>query len=237
MDYCRTITHVVEQGDTFYRLAQRYHTTVPDITMRNPGVNPYNMQVGTRLRICPGYEAGGNRPEEQELNNDMRQAWSQHNFWDTMFMISLFNSLGNLDAVQQRLIQTPGDIAAVFEQFYAQPTVNQLRQLLTNHVQLAGELTTAMKNQNTEQAAQLSTQLNQNADQIARLLASVNSHYSYDELRRMLRRHLDLMRDTMTTELNGEHEDAVQLINENENTLQELADILTEGLLQQFYQR
>ena len=61
MDICRTTTHVVKQGDTFYKLAQRYKTTVPDIIRRNPGINPYNLQVGTRLNICEGMPQG-NRP-------------------------------------------------------------------------------------------------------------------------------------------------------------------------------
>ena len=116
MDFCRTTFHVVQQGDTFYRLAQQYHTTVPDIIQRNPGINPYNLQVGTRLRICAGRESNENiQQEEIDLNNDMRQGWNQHNFWTTMFMTSLFNNLGNKTSTENRLMQTPGDIASVFD--------------------------------------------------------------------------------------------------------------------------
>ena len=237
MDFCRTIFHVTQQGDSFYKLAQRYQTTVPDIIMRNPGVNPYNLQVGTRLRICPGYENGRNHPEEMDLNNDMRHAWNDHNFWGNMFIISLFHALDNTDAVQMRLGTTPEEIAAVFEQFYSQPMVNQLRQLLAEHVRLAGELAEAMKAGNMERVTQLDNQLNQNADQIARMLANANSRYSYEELRQMLRTHLKLMKDTMSMELNGNHEGAIQSMDENGVHLMELADILTQGLVDQFYTR
>ena len=236
MDFCRTIYHVVQQGDTFYRLAQRYQTTVPDIIMRNPGVNPYNLQVGTRLRICTGQE-DMRHPEAMDLNNDMRKAWSMHNLWDTMFMISLFNALENTDTVQKRLMQTPEDIAAVFERFYSMPIVNQLKQMLEKHVRLAGELTVAMKNNNMEQAKQLENQLNQNADQMARMLANTNAKYDYEELRRILRGHLDLMKNAMEAELNGNHDQTVRLVDENEEQLMQLADVLTEGLMEQFYQR
>lgn len=239
MDFCRTTFHVVQQGDTFYRLAQRYHTTVPDIIMHNPGINPYNLQVGTRLRICNGQENNhhNRHPEEMDLNNDMRHAWSQHNLWDTMFMISLFNTLDNTNAVQRRLMQTPEDIASVFEMFYSQPMVNQLKQLLTQHVELAGELTMAMRDNSMERAEQVEMQLNQNADQIARMLSNANTNYNYEELRRMLRNHLDLMKNAMMADLNGEYDETVRLVDENEAQLMELADILTEGLVQQFYQR
>lgn len=235
MDYCKTIFHVVQPGDSLYRLAQRYQTTVPDIIMRNPGINAYNLQVGSRLRICPGFESGEMRPEQRELNNDMRQAWSQHNFWGNMFLVSLFHTLENLDAVKMRLEQSPEDIAAVFQSFYANPTVTQIRNLLAEHVRLAGEMANAMKNGNMERSTQLETQLNQNADQMARLLANANSNYDYEELRRMMRNHLNLMQDTMTSELSGDHNEAVRLMGENEDQLMDMADVLTEGLVQQFY--
>lgn len=235
MDYCKTIFHVVQPGDSLYRLAQRYQTTVPDIIMRNPGINAYNLQVGSRLRICPGFESGEMRPEQRELNNDMRQAWSQHNFWGNMFLVSLFHTLENLDAVKMRLEQSPEDIAAVFQSFYASPTVTQIRNLLAEHVRLAGEMANAMKSGNMERSTQLETQLNQNADQMARLLANANSNYDYEELRRMMRNHLNLMQDTMTSELSGDHNEAVRMMGENEDQLMDMADVLTEGLVQQFY--
>lgn len=237
MDFCRPTFHVVQQGDTFYRLAQRYHTTVPDIIMRNPGINPYNLQIGTRLRICAGQEAGNRHPDEMDLNNDMRQSWSGHNFWTTMFITSFFNALKNTAVVEKRLMQTPEDIVMVFEKFYSKPVVNQLKQLLAEHVRLAGELATAIRDNNMERAEQVENQMNQNADQIARMLANTNAKYDYEELRRMLRMHMDILKNTMMAESNGEYDEVVRLADENQAHLMEMADVLTEGLLQQFYQR
>ena len=79
--------------------------------------------------------------------------------------------------------------------------------------------------------------MNQNADQIARMLANTNAKYDYEELRRMLRMHLGLLKNTMTAELNGEHKEAIRKVDENQMHLMEMADVLTEGLLEQFYQR
>ncbi|MFQ7239003.1 MAG: hypothetical protein ACLRP8_08380 [Roseburia intestinalis] len=30
------------------------HTTVTELILGNPGVNPYNLQIGMKLFICPG---------------------------------------------------------------------------------------------------------------------------------------------------------------------------------------
>jgi len=46
-----TFAYTVQQGDTFYLLAQRFHTTVAAIQAANPGVNPYNLQPGMVLCI------------------------------------------------------------------------------------------------------------------------------------------------------------------------------------------
>ena len=145
MDFCRTVIHVVQPGDTYYRLAQRYQTTVPDIIMRNPGVNPYNLQVGTRLRICSGQTENPLQKDEMDLNNDMREVWAQHGFWGTLYLLSLYYALPNAEAVLERLQESPKHIAEVFGKFYSQEMVNQLTSLLQEHVQLGGELMKALR--------------------------------------------------------------------------------------------
>lgn len=44
-------THVVRQGDTFFRLAQIYNTDMRRIMLANPTVDPQNLQIGTTLYI------------------------------------------------------------------------------------------------------------------------------------------------------------------------------------------
>ncbi|MCM1326884.1 MAG: LysM peptidoglycan-binding domain-containing protein [Bacteroidales bacterium] len=234
MDFCKTIIHIVQQGDTFYRLAQRYQTTVPDIILRNPGVNPYNLQIGTRLRICSGLEESMQK-DEIDLNRDMRKAWTQHGFWGTLYLVSLYHALPNQDEVQKRLLQTAGDIAEVFGKFYSKTMENQLKILLTEHIEIAGELMKAIKEGNEQEAARLEQEWRQNADKIAGMFASANPNYDYEELQRMLQMHLDLMKQQMTTDLDGNHEEFVKATDENAEQLMKIADMLTEGIMKQFY--
>lgn len=44
-------THVVQSGDTFFRLAQTYNTDMRRIMLANPTVDPQNLQIGTTLYI------------------------------------------------------------------------------------------------------------------------------------------------------------------------------------------
>lgn len=234
MDFCKTIIHIVQQGDTFYRLAQRYQTTVPDIILRNPGVNPYNLQVGTRLRICSGLEESMQK-DEIELNRNMRNAWAQHGFWGTLYLVSLYHNLPNQDAVEKRLLQTAGDIAEVFGKFYSKTMENQLKVLLTEHIELAGQLMKAIKEENQQEAARTEEEWRQNADKIAGMLASANPSYNYEELQRMFQMHLDLMKQQAMADLAGNYEEFVTATDENAKHLMKIADMLTEGIMKQFY--
>lgn len=49
--YTGSARHTVARGDTFYRLAQRYGTTVQAIAIANPGVQPNRLQIGQMLVI------------------------------------------------------------------------------------------------------------------------------------------------------------------------------------------
>ncbi len=48
---CRGMVHVIEKGDTLYRLGKRYHVSVGQLMFANPFVNVYNLQVGDELCI------------------------------------------------------------------------------------------------------------------------------------------------------------------------------------------
>lgn len=45
------VTHTVQQGDTFFRLAQRYNTSLSAIETANPGVDPDALQIGQSVTV------------------------------------------------------------------------------------------------------------------------------------------------------------------------------------------
>ena len=70
-------THIVQEGDSLYKLARQYRTTVTELILGNSGVNPYNLQIGMKLTVCPGEEyrepemPGSNMRPENPGNNVM----------------------------------------------------------------------------------------------------------------------------------------------------------------------
>ena len=70
--YCQNrISYRVQEGDSLYKLAKQFHTTVTELILLNSGVNPYNLQVGMRLTICPGegyVDENESKPSEGNTN-------------------------------------------------------------------------------------------------------------------------------------------------------------------------
>jgi len=140
------IKHIICPGDTLYRLARYYQTTVQAIQARNPEINPYNLLVGTTIIICPG--EGGEMPQNQRPNQqrpmvqpgrgtlaaDMRRAWMQHVYWTRMLLISLASKLPDVDVVTARLMQNPQMIADIFGRYYYAETSGMINRLLCEHL-------------------------------------------------------------------------------------------------------
>lgn len=51
MEQCPGFLHVVQNGDTLYRLSRQYHVPLAEILCANPYVNVYNLQVGDEICI------------------------------------------------------------------------------------------------------------------------------------------------------------------------------------------
>lgn len=70
--YCQNrISYRVQEGDSLYKLAKQFHTTVTELILLNSRVNPYNLQTGMRLTICPGegyVDENESKPSEGNTN-------------------------------------------------------------------------------------------------------------------------------------------------------------------------
>ncbi len=68
--YCQNrISYRVQEGDSLYKLAKQFHTTVTELILLNL-VNPYNLQTGMRLTICPERDMDENESKPSEGNTN-----------------------------------------------------------------------------------------------------------------------------------------------------------------------
>jgi len=104
-----TFPYTIQQGDTLWRLAQRYNTTVNALIATNPNINPTNLLIGQVICIPPGK---GVSKAELDLRNTMRMLWEQHIAWTRMTIISIAEDLPDVDLVINRLLRNPSDFEA-----------------------------------------------------------------------------------------------------------------------------
>lgn len=267
--YCQIkIVHTIQAGDSLYKLSRQYHTTVTELILGNPGVNPYNLQIGMQLFICPGEgyvppqnpgggnmgggtgnpgggsmgggtgNPGSNNETESEredsilrLNEDMRLAWLNHVYWTRMYLMSAVADNADQQAVEERLLETADEITDVFARYLPIATTRQLRNLLTEHIEIAGQIIQALKAKNMSDYDALVKEWYRNANQMAALFASHNPYFESRETRNMLLNHLDLTREEIEQQVNGEYEQSIDVFRDVEQQALAMADYFARGLL------
>lgn len=267
--YCQNkIVHTIQAGDSLYKLSRQYHTTVTELILGNPGVNPYNLQIGMQLFICPGEgyvppqnpgggnmgggtgnpgggsmgggtgNPGSNNETESEredsilrLNEDMRLAWLNHVYWTRMYLMSAVADNADQQAVEERLLETADEITDAFARYLPIATTRQLRNLLTEHIEIAGQIIQALKAKNMSDYDALVKEWYRNANQMAALFASHNPYFESRETRNMLLNHLDLTREEIEQQVNGEYEQSIDVFRDVEQQALAMADYFARGLL------
>lgn len=241
------LSYVIKQGDNLYQLARYFQTTVPMILAQNPNIDPYNLQVGTAITICPGdnfiRQQGNSNPQacpdhskQTALINNMRLAWLQHVYWTRMLLISIAERLKDENAVTNRLLQNPNDIARIFANYYSADTANGIAQLLTEHLQIGAKLITALRDKKTAEADNLNRQWYINADKMANAFSSINPYYGREDLRKMLYKHLELTTQEVAMRLAGNYPADIEAFNMVEQEILLMSDYFSSGLMRQFPQ-
>jgi hypothetical protein len=181
---------------------------------------------------------GSNNETESEredsilrLNEDMRLAWLNHVYWTRMYLMSAVADNADQQAVEERLLETADEITDVFARYLPIATTRQLRNLLTEHIEIAGQIIQALKAKNMSDYDALVKEWYRNANQMAALFASHNPYFESRETRNMLLNHLDLTREEIEQQVNGEYEQSIDVFRDVEQQALAMADYFARGLL------
>ena len=236
--YCKNkIVHTIKEGDSLYKLAKQYMTTVTELILENPGVNPYNLQVGMRFNICPG--PGYAVPEEKEdsLSEEMMRVWLEHVYWHRMLMLSMpmeetpQMQMSNEQATKERLLRNVGEIVNTFQGYLSKTELNQLRDLLMEHEDIAAEMMKLLMAKDMDAYQREVNAWYENAAKMASLLAKNMKPGSETELRRMLFEHLDLLRQEMEQYYDGEYKKSIETFDIAAEQAESLAKFIASRLV------
>ncbi len=236
------VSYVVRPGDTAYRIAQRFGTTVPALAAANPSVNLNNLSIGQVLTVVQSRKAPsaannmvmGITRSQLELNNTMRTLWEQHAFLTRMVISAMVFDQPDVDELTARLLRNPKDFGRALTPFYGEKTAAEFAGLLTEHLELAAQMITAVKAGESNTAQQAETDWYANADAIAALLASINPYWSERVWKEMLHHHLRLVKDEAVALLAEQYEQAITILDELEQQALTMSDLMTAGIIKQF---
>lgn len=228
------ILYAIRPNDTLYDLALMYGTTVQELMNTNPGLDPYNLQVGQQIYIFPRSNNRWISINQSNLLEQMNIAWIEHILWTRQFLISVAESLADLEPTKARLLENPKDIADIFRKYYGNNIANTIQRLLTEHLSIGGDLIVALKNGNQKLADELNKKWYKNADDIAEFFSRINPFYPREELRHMLYEHLRLTTDEVSNRLKKNYTADIRAFDIVQQEVLKMSRFFVNGIVRQF---
>lgn len=238
MNDLNPILYTIRPGDTLYNLAIQYGTTVQDIMNTNLALDPYSLRVGQQIYIYPGYNDFSNdywvSVNQLNLQRNMDLVWEQDIMWTRMFLISVAESLADLEPTKARLLKNPKDIADVFRKYYGNNVASTIEKLLTEHLVIVGDLIVALKNGNQKLADELNKKWYKNADDMAVAFSSINPFYPREMVRKMLYDHLKLTTDEVSARLKKDYNADIKAFDMVQKEILKMSKFFVDGIVKQF---
>ena len=173
--------------------------------------------------------------DEQAFHDAMRKLWEDHITWTRLTIVSLSNDLPDSGPTVQRLLQNQDDIGDAIQPFYGDAAGEQLSALLRDHILIAAEIIQAAKAGDTAAQNDAIARWYTNSDDIAEFLHSANpENWPLEEMKMMMREHLDLTLEEAVAYLTGDHAASIAAYDEIHPQALHMADMLSEGILRQF---
>jgi hypothetical protein len=168
---------------------------------------------------------------ELALRTQMRKLWEDHVTWTRMVIVSVAADLPDRQAAVARLLANQDDLGDAIKPYYGDAAGERLAQLLREHIVIAADVLTAAKAGDSEA---LNAALERWYDNAAFLNAANPRNWPLEEMRRMMREHLDLTTAEAVARLGGEWEADVRAYDRAHEQVLQMADMLSDGIVQQF---
>jgi hypothetical protein len=169
------------------------------------------------------------------LHAAMDKLWEDHITWTRLYVIDALGDSPELPQTTQRLLQNQVDIGNAIKPFYGDAAGDQLTSLLNSHILIAADVVGAARKGDTAALNASMARWQANANDIADFLAAANpDNWPQDEMRSMMRQHLDLTTQEVVAHLSKDWAGDVSAYDKVHEHILMLADGLTQGIVNQF---
>ena len=183
----------------------------------------------------PFLHGGVNRHEltASEIVEDMRNLFAKHAWQDREVALSILDGLGTKQSSINWALKTPKEVSHLYSHYYPQDTCQKIQQLLTAHIQIAGDVITQIKARNTEKIQMYTEKWYRNADDFGRFMGSINPYTPGEEGSRLMQDHVRLTYMMVTQMAHGDFDQGITTFERALEESDDLADFLSSGLIKQ----
>lgn len=194
---------------------------------------------GAALQDCSDdeYTEAHAATSQLQLRDDMRELGTAHVTWTRVSIVDAVAGLPDTPQATQRLLLNQTDIGNAVRPYYGDAAADRLTALLREHITGAAEVVAAARANDAPRLATANAAWRANANEVADFLASANPHWSRDDLRSMMRTHLDQTVAEATARLRGDWAADVVAYDAVVKHILHMADALSAGISAQFLSR
>ncbi|MFN2542057.1 MAG: glycosyltransferase [Chthoniobacterales bacterium] len=172
------------------------------------------------------------------MHDVMLKVWGEHVAWMRHYLISSAANLPDKDDVTVRLMRNQEDIGRAFTPYYGVAAGEKLTALLKDHVRIAADIIAAAKAGDNARQNEAAARWNKNADEIASFLHALNPKYfPLEEMRTLMRDHLQLTSDVIGARVHCQWADDVSMHDKVYRQMLMLADTLSAGIAKQLQEQ
>lgn len=171
---------------------------------------------------------------KQALYSAMQTLWAQHMEWTFASIMSLAHYSEAFDATANRLLKNQEDIGNAIKPYYGDAAGTKLTLLLKEHIEYAVEVVNMVKAGDKAKLDYAIAEAYENAKEIADFLADANPKLSRDNVRMMMKVHIDTTLVYATSIVKGDFGKAITEYDAAEKHMLELANTLSMGIISQF---
>ena len=158
-----------------------------------------------------------------------------HATWTRDVIIGILDQTPDASADLARLLENQVDIGNAIKPYYGDAAGQALTDLLTEHIVIAGDILVAARDGDTAGFDAANAAWYQNGEDIAVFLNTANpENWELEPMKMHMEHHLDLTLAEAVAHLSGNHEEEVQVYDDVYEQLMDLADILADGIADQF---
>jgi hypothetical protein len=172
--------------------------------------------------------------QQSALYTTMAHLWGEHMEWTYATVIAFAEESPALTPTLNRLLENQVDIGNAIKPFYGDQAGDQLTALLKEHITDAVPVLTAAKAGDSAALKTAVAAWYANANQIGDFLAAANPNWNKTDMESMMQLHITQTIAYASDALTGDYTKAIADYGIAEQHMQEMGDMLSAGLIQQF---